>query len=360
LAERGVDPGKAWLASLLAFLATPLFPYSTLLQGHAPAAVWLLAAFASWIPATGPPSLRRAACGGAAASCALATEYLTAIPLLAFGGFSLARRSEPDREPTRARRALAMVAGAIPGLVLLGIYHEAAFGSPWALGYQRVALPFFQEKMSTGVLGVNLPDVRVAFRLLFEPYRGLFPASPLLLLAVVGMILLARDARWRAATTCSFFAFIYYWMLNAGHATWHGGWAVGPRHMVPAIPLLAPGIVIALRNWPRAVILAGGISLFVMLAATAVGPEVPEDIQNPYSEHFFPHFLAGDLSIGEQGFADLYPERMNPREPDRWDAFLLGEALGLPRHLALLPLFLVWAALWPWRSRAWYKRPEES
>ena len=36
----------------------------------------------------------------------------------------------------------------------------------------------------------------------------------------------------------------------------------------------------------------------------------------------------GELSIGEQGFGDLYPARTDPAKPDRWDAFLVGEVLG--------------------------------
>jgi hypothetical protein len=47
------------------------------------------------------------------------------------------------------------------------------------LGYQHVALPYFQEKMSTGFLGVHAPNPQIALRLLIDPYRGLFPASPL-------------------------------------------------------------------------------------------------------------------------------------------------------------------------------------
>lgn len=360
LIHEGVDVGRAWLAALLTFLATPLFPYATLLQGHAPAAAWLLAAFYFWLPASGAPSGRRAACGGVAASCAFATEYLTAIPLLVFAVVSLARRSSDDPAIARARRAFAMAAGALPGLVLLGIYHRAAFGSPWTFGYQHVALPYFQKKMSAGLLGVHAPDPKVALRLLIEPYRGLFPSSPLLLLAFPGLLFLLRERGERLPSALSLFTFIYYWMLNAGHATWHGGWAIGPRHMIPAIPLLGRGIVRALELWPRATALAGIISTIVMLAATAVGPEVPEDIVNPYSEHILPHFMAGDFSVGEQGFGELYPARIDPHEPDRWDAFLLGEALHLPKHAALLPIFLVWAALWPWRSRTWYKRSEES
>ncbi|HET9887489.1 MAG TPA: hypothetical protein VFR10_08250, partial [bacterium] len=189
--------------------------------------------------------------------------------------------------------------------------------------------------------------------------RGLFPASPLLLLAVPGLIFLLRERGEQVRSAASLFTFIYYWMLNAGHATWHGGWAIGPRHMLPSVPLLGRGVVPGLEFWPRATALAGLISTIVMLAATAVGPEVPEDILNPYSDHILPHFMAGEFSVGEQGFGELYPARIDPGVPDRWDAFLLGEALRLPKHAALLPILLVWAALWPWRSRLWYKRSEE-
>ncbi|NNE44886.1 MAG: hypothetical protein HKN12_11825 [Gemmatimonadetes bacterium] len=79
-----------------------------------------------------------------------------------------------------------------------------------------------------------------------------------------------------------------------------------------------------------------------MLAATAVQPEVPEDIANPLYGHVLPHFLRGEFSVGEQGFGDLLPARLDPAVPDRWDAFLIGEAMRLPGHLALLPVVLVW------------------
>jgi hypothetical protein len=360
LIESQVERGTAWLASVLTFLATPLFPYATLLQGHAPAAAWLLAVFFCWFPANGIPSFRRVAYGGVAASAALATEYLTAIPLSFFALAALLRRAPQDAPSPRVQRALAMAAGALPGMVLLGIYHQAAFGSPWSLGYQRVALPYFQEKMSTGFLGVHAPDFKIALRLLIEPYRGLFPSSPLLLLAFPGLFLLLREKGERLRSFASLFTFIYYWVLTAGHATWHGGWAIGPRHLIASIPLLGRGIVPALESWPRPTMLAGIISVFIMLAATAVGPEVPEDIVNPYSNHILPHFFSGDFSIGEQGFGELYPARIDREVPDRWDAFLLGEALRLPRHFALVPIFLVWAALWPWGSGPWYKRSETS
>ncbi len=345
---RTQDPSVAWTATILVFLGTTIFPYATLLQGHAAAAAWLVLAFHAWFPADGAPSARRSAAGGAAAACAIATEYLAgpAVAILALGALAA-----PGR---RTHRAGAMAAGALPGLALLGAYHTAAFGGPFKLGYQFVALPFFQQKMSTGILGVNLPDPRIALRLLIEPYRGLFPSSPMLLLAVPGLVLLLQRADRRREAIVALGVFIYYWMLQSGHATWHGGWAVGPRHMIPAIPFLGLGLIAALPSWPRACTLAGILSVALMLAVTAVGPEVPEDIANPYAEHILPHFFDGELSVGEQGFGEMLPARVDPAVPDRWDAFLAGEAIGLRGLFALVPLILVWAALWPWAMRSWY------
>jgi hypothetical protein len=358
LAERGAPARVAFLATAALFLGSPLFPYATLLQGHAPAASWLLIAFHLWIPFEGVPSLRRAAAGGAAAACAVATEYPAAPPVLLLGLVSLLRRSSGEStisQAERARRLLSMASGALPVLIFLGAYHWAAYGSPFTVGYQSVGLPYFR-KTTTGFLGINLPDVRIAFRLLFEPYRGLFPASPILIPACLGLFMLVREAKHRIAAACAIVIFIYYLALNAGLTTWHGGWAIGPRHMTAAIPLLGLGLMFALPAWPKASALAAGVSVLIMLAATAVGPEIPEDIANPYSQLILPRFFSGDLSQGEQGFGDLYPARLDPNEPDRWDAFLIGETIGLRGRLALLPIFAVWAALWPWGSGAWYKR----
>jgi hypothetical protein len=172
--------------------------------------------------------------------------------------------------------------------------------------------------------------------------------------------LIAQPERRREAIV-ALAVFVYFWLLQSGHATWHGGWALGPRHMIPAIPFLGLGLLIALGSWPRACALGGIVSIGLMLAATAVGPEVPEDVANPYSERILPNFLAGKLSIGEQSFDEILPARLDPSKPDFGDAFLAGEALGLPGLLALLPTLAACAALWPWRLRSCYnaKAPAE-
>ena len=357
LRDRGTARETAWLATFFVFLGTTLFPYGTLLQGHAPAAAWLLFFFHAAFPAGSANSGERLArwlLAGVAASGALATEYLTGPPLAILGVTALLRHPR-----AAGRRAAWMAAGAAPGLALLGAYHDAAFGSPFALGYQHVALPFFQRKMSGGLLGIGAPDPRVALRLLFGTYRGLFFACPVLLVAVPGLGAWLRDRARRPEAIAGLLVAAYYLLLNAGYSSWHGGWAIGPRHLVPAIPFLGFGLASALERRPRVAGGLGALSVLFMLAATAVQPEVPEEIGNPIFRHLLPHFVAGELSIGEQGFADLYPEREDPAVPDRWDAFLVGEALRLPGLLALLPTLAIWWALSPFgplSDRAWRRR----
>jgi hypothetical protein len=345
LRDRGLSFRRAWFATFLVFLGTTLLPYATLLQGHAPAAAWLFLFFHAAFPAHGTPGPKRCAVAGAVAAAAFATEYLTPPALAVLAGISLLSR--PGR---RVARAGAIALGALPGLVLLGAYHQAAFGSPFAVGYRYEVLPVFQESMGTGFLGVHVPSPRIATELLFGPYRGLFFASPVLLLAVTGLARLLRDPRRRAEAAAAILVFAYYLLVNAGYSTWHGGWAIGPRHLVPAIPFLGLGVAAELGRGRRLAPALGAVSVLLMLAATSVQPEVPEDIRNPWFDHILPRFARGELSVGEQGFDEPYPARKDPAVPDRWDAFLAGEAIGLRGHLALLPVVAVWLLFSPWMA----------
>jgi hypothetical protein len=347
LRDRGASPGAAALFTGFVFLGTTLFPYATILAGHAPTAAWAIVFYHLAFPARGTLCPRRCLLAGAAASAAVATEYVVGPPLALLGVVAVVRagRGAP-------RAFAAMVAGALPGVLLLGLYHQAAFGSPIALGYQYVALPFFQQKMAGGLFGIGAPDPVVALRLLFGPWRGQLVASPVVIAALGGVVLLARIPGRRMDAAAAAVFFLYYWLLNSGYSTWHGGWAIGPRHLVPALPFLGLGLPAAYARFPRIVGGLGAVSMLFALTATSVQPEVPEEIGNPLFTHLLPHFVRGELSVGEQGFGDLYPARLDPAVPDRWDAFLLGEALRLPGVLALLPLLILPAIVFRRVTRA--------
>src|SRR5205814_1133294 len=86
------------------------------------------------------------------------------------------------------------------------------------------------------------------------------------------------------AITCGAIVLAYL-LLNAGLVDWHGGWAMGPRYLIPAIPFLAAGAMGLLLAWPagpgpRRVAAstlgpAAMVAMGLMPLGTAGGPKAP-------------------------------------------------------------------------------------
>lgn len=129
-----------------------------------------------------------------------------------------------------SRHGRAMLAWATPvalSSLFLLTYNAARFGSPWISGY----LP--QERFSgnwlQGVVG-----------LLVSPGRGLLLYVPVLWFALLGWRRLwiehRRDAVLWAAVAGLYVLLYGKWFM------WHGGYAWGPRFLVPVVPLLFLGL----------------------------------------------------------------------------------------------------------------------
>jgi hypothetical protein len=121
---------------------------------------------------------------------------------------------------------------ACPRRSRLGAYHAAAFGHPLALPYDFA----MQEHRRQGwFMGITAPDPRIVWAILAGSYRGLFYGAAL---ADRGS---ARPGRARAPALRGRgggrgAVFLAYLLLNAGLVDWPGGWAMGPRYLIPAIP----------------------------------------------------------------------------------------------------------------------------
>ena len=40
------------------------------------------------------------------------------------------------------------------------------------------------------------------------------------------------------------------WVFMACRSDWHGGWAIGPRYLIPAIPFMLVPLADWLERWP--------------------------------------------------------------------------------------------------------------
>jgi hypothetical protein len=266
-----------------------------------------------------------------------------------------------------ARRSWRWVgAGALVPLAVLGIYNLAAFGSPFRVGYESVQ---GFSGMREGVLGIGTPKRTVLQEIVFGGFRGLFPLAPVLALAPFGLVIFWRRAKSvRPAVGAAAAIVGYYLLFNASYFYWDGGFSYGPRHIGAALPFLALGLA---PVWNRrltlkllVLILAGwGAALAGMAVSTSV--LLPESVRSPIKDIVWPAFARGDLALNH----DLFVLRPDPGavpgsilERGAWN---VGQLMGLPGHLSLLPLGVFWAVvgLLGWRlaeSRAERARPTEA
>jgi hypothetical protein len=245
---------------------------------------------------------------------------------------------------------VAALGGFVP-IALLLAYHWASFGSPFAFPYDYSVWP----TPHTGwFMGIGVPRGDALRNILFGEYRGLFNATPWLLAALPGAVVMVRKHR-PEAIVCIWAVLAFLW-LNSSIPPWDGGWAAGPRYLVPMLPFLAllvGGIFLWEKPGQRPVqrhslYLAAGVLFIIlavfsvanMFAVTAVKPEVPTAEKRPYATLIWPKFRAGEFGISTQSIDMIDNPPGAPRQ-----AWNLGMKLGLSGHLSLVPLYL-WVLGW--------------
>jgi hypothetical protein len=326
-------------------LATMGLPYATLLYGNQIAGAFCLIAFTLLVEvrrgAEATPA--RMIAVGALVGFAGATEYpaaLIGIPIGLYGLYAAGLK----------RCLWALLGAAIP-LGALALYHKAAFGGATVFPYKYSV---WKHPHTGWFLGVGEPHGHALEGILVGAYRGLLNTTPWLALAVPGAVALAWQRENRAeVAVCAIGVIMFLW-LNSSIPPWDGGWAAGPRYLVPMLPfaaMLAGGVLAWIEKRQKVVKLAAGIALSGLLffsaanmfAATAVKPEIDTRYKRPYQQFVWKNFYNGKLSVSRQTI-DMKPEPpTGPRQ-----AWNLGMKLGLDGLPSLVPL-----ALWMLGCAAW-------
>ncbi len=289
------------LAVLLYGLATPALTYSAAFYGHQVAAVLLFGAFA-WLQAL---RSRRASplewlIIGGLLGYAVITEYPAVLIAVILGLYAIwvAQRVPPV--------VLIMLGGFLP-IGLWGAYNTAIFGTPLALGYQYTADLRWSEILSIGFLSASLPTPEAIWGLTLSPFRGLFFASPILLLSLPGLWLLRRSS-FRAEWITTVAIVLGFFVLVSASAQWWGGWSAGPRYLVPLLPFLIWPLTAAFDRMARmtsrrrqgAWLVTIGLAVisFVNMWSLTLGGQyyAPDVIANPLLEYSWPHIVAGDVA----------------------------------------------------------------
>ncbi len=266
-------------------LGTNFFIYSTHLFAHVPAGILCFLAF-NWTHDAGRTTssslrLAKAAGAGLLAGTAFTVDYVVVVAVAVLALYALVG------ERFDAFRFLAFVAGLLPPLCLWMAYNYACFDHPLRVGFHFHADEQYAEPYRQGFWGVQTPHWRAFAGMSGSPSRGLFFFSPVLLLAPWGWLVLSRDREHRRLAVVSLLVVLAIAGFAATTVDWKGGWSMGTRYLVPAIPFLLVGVCGALRN-----LRPGGAKAIVFSSLTAVGlllaalaevtfPFFPDEFRNP-------------------------------------------------------------------------------
>lgn len=243
-----VSPGVADAVTVTYGLGSLAFSYSLLFMSHQTTAVLLFGGFyALWRLARGEWRERGYLLAGACAGATVAAEYTGALGVLGlvlYAVLTVLWREEPWRARWMrlARGAGLAVLGALPFVVGLMLYHQAAFGHPLESGYKHLNDAAYQPWHLGGFLGIRYPDPRAFALSFFSPLRGLFTLSPFLLLALPGVAVLRKEARGSAEMRAHFWLTVAllagytYFTSSFSYDSW--GWTTGPRHLTGLVPFL--------------------------------------------------------------------------------------------------------------------------
>jgi 4-amino-4-deoxy-L-arabinose transferase-like glycosyltransferase len=280
------DGRTALLALAIFVLATPAPVYARLFFSEALLTFCLLMGF--WLFFTRQPA--QIALGGLAIGWAVLTREgaAAALPAAALALLVLAR----DRRERLAFAGYGMLGAALPISLLLW-YNVYRFGHPLRHGYEGEG---FTASLLEGVAG-----------LLFSPGRGLLFYAPTVLLALPGARLLWR--RDRALVLTAGMLFAGYLLMYGRWWAWHGGWAWGPRFLVPTLPflLLLAGEAMTQPAGRRAALALGLLGFLAQLPGV-------------FTDH-------------QKFHAELFVERGLPDVPNVWFRPELSPILGQWRDL---------------------------
>ena len=306
------------LAVLIYGIATPAFTYSAAFYGHQVAAVLLFGAFA-WLQALRTRSARPIEwlIIGGLLGYAVITEYPAVLIAALIGMYAI----------WITRRVLPVTLIAVGGLIPIGLwgaYNTAIFGTPFALGYQYTADPRWSAILSIGLLSANMPTPEAIWGLTFNPFRGLFCVSPILLLSLPGLVMLRRSI-FRAEWITTLSIVLGFFILVSASAQWWGGWSAGPRYLVPMLPFLVWPLTATCDRMARmtsgwrvgAWLITIGLAVvsLVHVWSLTLGGQyyAPDDIMSPLVEYSWPHIMAGDVArnwgmiFGLHGAASTLP-----------------------------------------------------
>jgi hypothetical protein len=294
-------PISASTLVLMAFYGSYLFVYSGTYFGHLLAGMFLLLGYLSlkrgWWMASG-------ALVGAAFLC----DYPVALAIPVWSLLLYA-------EARSLRNVAAFLAGTLPAVVSILVYNHALTGNPLRTLTAHHDAQVFGSSLARSY-GFSLSNLGVEslWGLSFSPYMGIFVFAPVLLVVLIEMLRHAREKGWTPSGWSASYVVALaavYLVVMASFFTWWGGWAYGPRYLIPVACLsIHEGVVfLSRRRFSRVLFAtATGVGLIsAWLAKSTLLYMIPDNTTPtsfapapvyPVTAYLVPELLAGRLNGG--------------------------------------------------------------
>ena len=341
LTRIGVSPHASLFATVVLGLATPIFAYSAwFFSEPLSAAIFLaVALILFWQPGK-PIALGNAAVAGLILGLAAWVRPTNAVAIVVFAAAILVRDGKP------AMRAIGvLVAASAVGVVALLSRNSRLFGSAFEFGYP-------DPVPGTGIdNSFDTPLLTGLYGLLLSPGKSVFLFAPPVILALAGLRRLWKVERGVAAT--AILLPLVYLVLFAQYAHWEGGYCVGPRYLVPAIPMLCLALGTILDSGGHRMKTAA-VATFVLGAAVqclSMATSFLED-QAPARGHYYDPHWSYRMSYSLSGPVQLFLKYLSSGQPaklglgwDRWFVFLHNGGVSAATLVALAALMVLGLAV---------------
>ena len=163
----------------------------------------------------------------------------------------------------KKRHWLVAITPLIGGIILVLIYafyNYIQFSNPLSLGQNSMFNVLSEPLAKTASSQKGMPLIGGLLGLLASPGRGVIWYSPCVILGLVGFRY-ARKSKFLEALLIIVFSF-HFLVINSG-SWWMGGWAWGPRYLLPIFPLLLSLAALLTKRWRLTLITLATIGFLI-------------------------------------------------------------------------------------------------
>ncbi len=249
---------------MLSFYASYIFGYAGVYMGH------ILSGFFALL---GYIFLKKKSyiLSGLLLGLGMATEFTVGILVPVWAVLIYMNENPKDSLWNKFVKLLFFGGGLIPGMVIVLAYNYHLTGSVFKTPYNY---EIHQSKENANELGFNFPTLSAFWGLVFSTYRGVLYYTPVLIFMLwyvakngyqnilinvkskLGLVV-AGMKNYLLLTVVAFL------LLISAYYQWPGGWALGPRYLIPIVMIVLYEGVIYLSSKP--------VSAYVFYSLTGIG-----------------------------------------------------------------------------------------